>query len=1543
MKKRGVGIALMVFMALLVLIISSFIEESGKEAKALPSGRIIFVSSDFTDDPENHKWDSIQEGINDAEDGDIVYVFAGTYPENIFISKSITLLGEGSIIDGQNFYTVTVLADNVKIENMYIIHGEKAGLYIGNYSYTTIENCRIYENSRYGIFAFSSNGNKFLNCSIYNNQKGGAHFVSSVQNSILNAEIYGGDWGVVFQDCSDCNIENSSLFNHENKSINISYSDEITIKNCNIYGSFCGIRLRASQNVLIEGCTIRENVVGIHIDGSSSNTIANCNILENIGYGIYAGEYDGMPSQNNVIHHNNIMENGNNAYDEGSNAWNSHIGNYWDDYIGIDMNNDGIGDEAYVIPGGYGKDNNPLMNPIADPPLFVWVDDDFTSSNPGWGIDQFDDIQDGVDAVLENGTVYVYSGTYDITDAVSIEKSLVLSGAGDVFLSSTTNGIFINADDVAISGISIESAENGIKIVNSHNVAIENCSSHGAIFGIYILNSYECSISYSQLFENVKGIYLSNATNNVMWELLIHNNSYFGMEIAHHSMGNKIFDSQIENNGNYGIYIFQDSNDNKIWHNNFINNTAYDVCSNEWGSSYEYAIGNYWSDYDGNDANNDGMGDAPYYIEGGEVDAYPLMNPITDPPFFVWVNPDYNPSLPGWKLDHFVSIVKAVNAVRENGGCFIFSGVYKENVELNKEIMVTGENENTAMVEGEEGNAFLISAENVIIQHMGVKNCWDDAGIAILDANAKISSCRVLSSYYGIFVNAEDATIEKSTIKENSFIGIWALESDGIVIKECIIEGNNDGILLQETNYGSIEECTIFSNSYAGIRMEQSLENIIYSCVMEGNIYGIYSHSSYANTIFFNDFIKNENHAYDDGQNSYDNGSIGNYWDDYTGTDENRDGIGDTPYYIEGNGNIDEYPLIRRKGMPVAYISYQPSENISTSDIISFFDESVDLDGIITVWLWDFGDGNTSTDKNPSHRYGDDGTYIINLTVWDNDGNVATVEESMEVANTPPVANFSWIPPLPNDRETVYFLDESTDIDGFITTWLWDFGDGNISSQQNASHMYRNNGNYTVTLTVTDDDEVWHTIQKEITIVNIPPVADFSWTPPSPSTSDIIHFMDNSTDLDGSIVNYIWNFGDGSVSYEKDAMHKYADNGTYTVSLMVRDNDNATNITTKEIIVTNAPPIANFTSTPASPKDVQTVTFTDTSSDSDGTVVSWYWEFGDGATSNEQNPKHIYPDDGTYLINLTVTDDDGATNGVTKIILVKNDPPHANFYYKPDSPTDLDTVSFHDVSGDADGDIISWHWIFGDGNTSDKQNPTHQYIRNGIYTVKLTVTDDDGDSNTVAYSVTIANVPPSVNFSYSPSLPTDIQKITFRDNSSDLDGSIVNWTWDFGDGNISYGKNATHRYADNGNYTVMLKVSDDDGALSLFTKRIEVRNVEPIADFTYDPEKPRAKKAITFSDLSIDKDGSIVEWWWDFGDGTIGDGKGKVITHVYEKKGKYTVTLTVADDDGATSTRERIIEVREKEEASGFDMVVLIAAMGIMLFLWKKRIGIWRK
>ncbi len=152
--------------------------------------------------------------------------------------------------------------------------------------------------------------------------------------------------------------------------------------------------------------------------------------------------------------------------------------------------------------------------------------------------------------------------------------------------------------------------------------------------------------------------------------------------------------------------------------------------------------------------------------------------------------------------------------------------------------------------------------------------------------------------------------------------------------------------------------------------------------------------------------------------------------------------------------------------------------------------------------------------------------------------------------------------------------------------------------------------------------------------------------------------------------------------------------------------------------------------------------FTDASTDSDGSVVAWSWDFGDGNGSNAQNPSHTYATAGTYTVSLTVTDDDGAGDSASRSVTVTapaaNQPPTADF---SSSCTDLG-CSFTDASSDSDGSVVFWSWDFGDGNGSSTQNPSHTYAAAGTYTVSLAVTDDDGATDSVSQSVTVTDPDP---------------------------------------------------------------------------------------------------------------------------------------------------------------------------------------------------------
>jgi PKD repeat protein len=592
---------------------------------------------------------------------------------------------------------------------------------------------------------------------------------------------------------------------------------------------------------------------------------------------------------------------------------------------------------------------------------------------------------------------------------------------------------------------------------------------------------------------------------------------------------------------------------------------------------------------------------------------------------------------------------------------------------------------------------------------------------------------------------------------------------------------------------------------------------------------------------------------------------------------------------ITSPGNGSDYAL--GESIPFAGSATDPEDGTLTGASLQW---SSSLDGFL-------GTGNSFSLSDLSM-----GAHTIRLVATDSQGAVDTARVSIgvgESANQRPTATIT-LPAGGSEYmvgQSISFQGSGTDPeDGSLTgaslQWF-SSRDGLIGTGITFSRSDLSLGTHTIRLVATDSEATSDTAIVSIGVGEVPnqvPTASFSF-----SCSNLTcTFTDGSTDPDGAIESWAWQFGDGGTSNEQSPQHTYGAGGTYDVVLTVTDDGDATDDVTRQVSVTpqNQGPTASFSVV----CDLLACTFTDASTDSDGTVEGWSWSFGDGATSEQQNPQHTYASGSTYSVTLTVADNDGATGQAVRQV-TPNEKPTADFSFLCTGRT----CQFADQSSDPDGSIVTRNWTFGDGASSTQTNPSHTYAADGNYDVRLIVTDNASAKDTIVRDVGAVqpNQPPVAAFSNAcTNLSCD-----FTDESTDADGTVESWQWDFGDGSSSTDQNPSHTYSVEGTYTVTLTVTDNDGAASdpAASREISVSpaNQGPTADFTFSC----VNLVCQFTDGSDDADGTIASRAWDFGDGNGSNQTNP--QHAFASKGDYTVKLDVIDNDGATGQISKPVSV----------------------------------
>lgn len=610
-------------------------------------------------------------------------------------------------------------------------------------------------------------------------------------------------------------------------------------------------------------------------------------------------------------------------------------------------------------------------------------------------------------------------------------------------------------------------------------------------------------------------------------------------------------------------------------------------------------------------------------------------------------------------------------------------------------------------------------------------------------------------------------------------------------------------------------------------------------------------------------------------------GAVNSLWffgDSTTSTDENPVHT----YYLPGTYDIT---LITTKGnggvdtlfIPAAVTVPGPVADFASTTQLNCLGSTATLTNTSTNaanYLWDFGDGTTSTLANPVHQYNASGAnYAITLLATDTNG-CTSLRTRTFYAAPDNVVNLSATKGCAGD--TVFFNTYATN----FTSYSWNFGDGNTSSQQSTFHIYNDAGTYNVTLNVTDLTGCSRQFTYNDPLQIDKPVAAFTADTPFSNCGWVrIQFNNFSTGAD----LYNWSFGNGTTSQTVNPLKYWYYNqqtGYFDVTLTATKNGCASTYTLPQAVY--VPDLrVGFTSTQLPGCMPITINFADTSND----VTSLSWAFGDGATSTQRNPSHTFAMEPQYDVVLTARDTNGCVMSIVKPVL---EIMKTGFALSDTAGCNPFTLNINDTSQN----VLSYSWNFGDGTADTTSNPTHTYNQNGIYDLTLTATSNFGCTQIITLDSAIRVSSPVANFSIQNTTGCAPLYSTF--NNLSLDG--VSYQWDFGDGATSSDANPDHIYTTPGNYTVSLTTTGHGNCYQTKTIQQAINVLGPVADFSV----AATNGCAPFTILITNSSSNVISYNWNFGDG---DSSAAVNPqHTYTNAGNYQLMLSVEDSIGCKAT-----------------------------------------
>lgn len=556
--------------------------------------------------------------------------------------------------------------------------------------------------------------------------------------------------------------------------------------------------------------------------------------------------------------------------------------------------------------------------------------------------------------------------------------------------------------------------------------------------------------------------------------------------------------------------------------------------------------------------------------------------------------------------------------------------------------------------------------------------------------------------------------------------------------------------------------------------------------------------------------------------------------------------------------------------------------------------------GATSEWLYDFGDGNTANESDPTHLYSAADNYEVTFSIIDTNGCSNSITHTVPVFESP-MADFSY------DSVCLYSTTHLTDLsepEGSIDYWIWDLGDGNSSNQQNVNHIYSNPGVFDVQLIAGNNEGCSDTINHSLQVWE-PPVANFIYSDTS-CTEGLIYFNDSSYSNESSISELLWYFPNGHMSTEPNTYFVFLNSEIfYNVSLYIEDARGCSDTITKEIYIEPEFQV-NFLA--------DTVCFGDKTNlgvyivkPQDDSIVQNTWSFRDGSpqiTTPNDSIMHIFTEPGSFEVMLQSQNIDGCLDVVRKNVKVRSNP-EAHFSFTESYCND--SSWFYDETTEAEGSINYWRWKYGDGailEINAPENPDHFHFyppQYQSYISSLFVQDNFGCRDSIQQEI---NHYPCVLVNYfldTNWICNNVPAIFIDSSIVDPDYEITRKTWFFGDGeSLQVDPNTDtifYQYNHYGTYQSKLLVEYQINDLLVKDSSEKILEILESPKANFNIEEVCQGEESVFENITQVTEIELKQLFWTFGDGqdTIYDyinGQNE-INHLYAQDTLFTAKLWV--------------------------------------------------